>query len=246
MAGLLASTPALAQSATATLSAPTTDVAPGSSVTVSLVIDYSTGAAGSGVFGSAGLYGFGGTIETSGAAASSTGASSAMISGSLPFGSVAETSTGGSQIARAASGRTLGTGGLTGSSETVLTFSVDIDAGAMSGDTVTLQFDGAVLLALDDSLTTYSTDPGANQASLTSNSLTLTVGGGRLCADVNGDGVLDPADFTAWLGCFGNPASQPFCDPNADVNQSGAVDPADFTAWLSAFNAGLNGPICSP
>ena len=56
-------------------------------------------------------------------------------------------------------------------------------------------------------------------------------------ADVNGDGVATPADFTAWLGCFNDPGSAPFCD-NADVNGSGAIDPADFTAWLAAFNAG--------
>ena len=56
-------------------------------------------------------------------------------------------------------------------------------------------------------------------------------------ADVNDDGTASPADFTAWLGCFSNPTSAPFCD-RADVNMSGAVDPADFTAWLAAFSAG--------
>jgi len=58
-------------------------------------------------------------------------------------------------------------------------------------------------------------------------------------ADVNGDGMATPADFTAWLGCFNDPNSQPFCD-NADVNNSGGIEPADFTAWLAAFNAGCN------
>ena len=55
-------------------------------------------------------------------------------------------------------------------------------------------------------------------------------------ADINGDGTASPADFTAWLAAFNDPA-----DPNrarADVNGDGAVDPADFTAWLAAFNAG--------
>jgi len=56
-------------------------------------------------------------------------------------------------------------------------------------------------------------------------------------ADVNGDGAASPADFTAWLACFNNPASAPFCD-NADVNNSGSIEPADFTAWLAAFSAG--------
>ena len=67
---------------------------------------------------------------------------------------------------------------------------------------------------------------------------TLTVNATGDCpADVNGDGNADPADFTAWLGCFNNPASAPFCD-RADVNNSGAIDPSDFTAWLAAFQAG--------
>jgi len=58
-------------------------------------------------------------------------------------------------------------------------------------------------------------------------------------ADVNGDGNADPADFTAWLGCFSNPTGQPYCG-RADVNNSGTIDPADFTAWLAAFNAGCD------
>ena len=58
-------------------------------------------------------------------------------------------------------------------------------------------------------------------------------------ADVNDDGSASPADFTAWLGCFNDPGSAPFCD-RADVNASGTIDPADFTAWLAAFNAGCD------
>jgi len=54
-------------------------------------------------------------------------------------------------------------------------------------------------------------------------------------ADVNGDGVATPADFTAWLGCFNDAGSQSYCG-RADVNGDGTLDPADFTAWLAAFN----------
>jgi len=56
-------------------------------------------------------------------------------------------------------------------------------------------------------------------------------------ADVDFDNDVTPADFTAWLACFNNPASAPYCD-RADVNDSGTIDPADFTAWLAAFNMG--------
>jgi len=72
---------------------------------------------------------------------------------------------------------------------------------------------------------------------------TLLAGGAaaqneRLCADQNGDGMVTPADFTAWISAFNAN------DPIADVNQDGSVTPADFTAWISAFNQGEDGPIC--
>lgn len=51
-------------------------------------------------------------------------------------------------------------------------------------------------------------------------------------ADVNGDGVLSPADFSAWIDAFNN--DLPGCDQNAD----GSCTPADFTAWIANFNAG--------
>jgi len=62
----------------------------------------------------------------------------------------------------------------------------------------------------------------------------------RLCADSNEDGLVTPADFTAWIALFN--AS----NPKADVNQDGSVTPADFTAWIAAFNQGTNGPTCNP
>ena len=49
-------------------------------------------------------------------------------------------------------------------------------------------------------------------------------------ADVNGDGVLTPADFTAWLAAY------QIMDPAADQNGDGMITPADFTAWLNNFN----------
>ncbi len=51
-------------------------------------------------------------------------------------------------------------------------------------------------------------------------------------ADTNGDGSLDPSDFTAWIDAFNN--QLPACDQNAD----GACTPADFTAWINNYNAG--------
>jgi hypothetical protein len=51
-------------------------------------------------------------------------------------------------------------------------------------------------------------------------------------ADTNGDGLLSPADFSAWIAAFN--AQAPACDQNAD----GACTPADFSAWIANFNAG--------
>ncbi|GAB5496512.1 MAG: hypothetical protein Phyf2KO_15920 [Phycisphaerales bacterium] len=53
-------------------------------------------------------------------------------------------------------------------------------------------------------------------------------------ADVNGDGMLTPTDFTAWVNAFNN--SLPGCDQNGD----GSCAPTDFTAWLANFNAGCS------
>jgi len=51
-------------------------------------------------------------------------------------------------------------------------------------------------------------------------------------ADTNADGVLSPADFSAWIAAFN--AMAPACDQNAD----GSCTPADFSAWIANYNAG--------
>ena len=53
-------------------------------------------------------------------------------------------------------------------------------------------------------------------------------------ADTNGDGILSPADFTAWVAAFN--AQSAACDQNGDT----LCTPADFTAWVANFNAGCN------
>lgn len=50
--------------------------------------------------------------------------------------------------------------------------------------------------------------------------------------DINGDGMLSPADFTAWIDAFHSMA--PKCDQNAD----GACTTSDFTAWINNYNTG--------
>ena len=51
-------------------------------------------------------------------------------------------------------------------------------------------------------------------------------------ADTNNDGIVSPADFSAWVAAFN--AQAPECDQNDD----GACSPADFSAWVANYNAG--------
>ncbi len=51
-------------------------------------------------------------------------------------------------------------------------------------------------------------------------------------ADTNSDGMLSPADFSAWVAAFN--AASPSCDQNGD----GMCSPADFSAWVTNYNAG--------
>ncbi len=50
--------------------------------------------------------------------------------------------------------------------------------------------------------------------------------------DVNNDGMVTPADFSAWVAAFN--AQAPECDQNGDSTCS----PADFSAWVANYNAG--------
>ncbi|MCB9836736.1 MAG: hypothetical protein H6808_08445 [Phycisphaera sp.] len=53
-------------------------------------------------------------------------------------------------------------------------------------------------------------------------------------ADTNGDGMVTPADFSAWVAAFNT--QTPECDQNGD----GSCTPADFSAWVANYNAGCN------
>ncbi|MEM9167586.1 MAG: GC-type dockerin domain-anchored protein [Planctomycetota bacterium] len=121
-------------------------------------------------------------------------------------------------------------------------FELQIDANASEGDSITLSFAGAVVLALADDLSTYSTSPGINQQQLGSASLTLTIGGGRLCADVNNDDAVNSSDFFAWVTAFGAEDLVP-----CDVNSDGSCTSSDFFAWVTFFGNPLADPgNCPP
>ncbi len=91
-------------------------------------------------------------------------------------------------------------------------------------------------IALNDDLVVYI-DPGASPRSPvfgpTGGHITIRSTNQMPClADVNGDGMLTPGDFTAWIAAFNS--GSPACDQNSD----GLCEPSDFTAWIANYNAG--------
>lgn len=59
-----------------------------------------------------------------------------------------------------------------------------------------------------------------------------TLSGNDCFADTNGDGLVSPADFSAWVAAFND--NTPACDQN----ENGSCTPADFSAWVSNYNTG--------
>ena len=235
---------ALGQSAGVSISASATSVQPGDTVTVTVTTDYDTAGASNGVFGAAGFYGFGGNVPASGslAATAAAPAPNAMLtSGAVTDLTVSP------DLVRAGAGRGL-LGGLSDDPATMLTFDLQIDPGAASGDSITLDYDGAVVLVLGDALTTFSTAPGTNQQSLTTSSLTITVGGGCSPADVttdgtsNGmpDGAVTLSDFSFYLSLWAgsDPAADVTTDGTSNGLPDGAVTLSDFSFYLSLWSAG--------
>jgi len=243
---------ALAQSATVSLeSSAGTTVAPGDTVTITVSADYDLAGAGSGVFGAAGFYGFGGDVGASGPNAADASAASAATSANLLSGAVASTAAS-PDLARAAAGRGL-SGGLAANPAELFSFDLTIDPAAADGS-LTLEFTGAVVLVRGDDLETYSTTPGPNQSSLTSNALTLTImstGGGCALADITatgtcdtaagGDGVIDLSDFSCYLSEWSNST------PVADITTTGTCNPgmggdgvdlSDFSCYLAEWSQG--------
>lgn len=227
---------ASAQSASLAVTSSSTTVAPGGSVTVSLVATIDTAGAASGLFGDAGLFGFSGEAVISGSASTGAAVSIPGLNSELTFGPVTEIQPDSNAILRAAGGRG-SSSGLAGPTITLATFNLSVD-NAASG-TITVGYDGDVILALGDNLESYDTNPGAGQDLLAVTPVTITVSNGQPCGDQNGDGNFTGADFNAFLTNFVDGNSL------ADVNGDGNLTGADFNAWLTAFSLGAAGPLCS-
>jgi hypothetical protein len=226
----LSATLAAGQSASVTVAASSTSVAPGGSVTITLQTAFDTNGAGGGLFGAPGFYGFGGTVTATGDAVAGVSGGTPTLNGQLAFGPVANGGTGAS-VATGAAGRGLA-GGLANPGD-LMTFDLLVDSGAQAGE-VTLDFDGAVVLVLGSSLTTFSTDPGPNQQTLTTTSVTITIGSAG-CNDadlVEPYGILDLSDINAFvIGFLG-------MDPSVDFDNNGLYDLADINTFVTSFVSG--------
>ena len=73
---------------------------------------------------------------------------------------------------------------------------------------------------------------GCGNTTSSNAALTVNPDMGVCLPDVNHDGIVSPADFSAWVAAFNTMA--PECDQNAD----GSCTPADFSAWVANYNAG--------
>jgi hypothetical protein len=119
---------------------------------------------------------------------------------------------------------------------TLFTVEVTVSDSATLGETIQLvaanpQPAGGIFLYDAANPLMIVAAPNAAGTSLTFNASTTTIANPCL-ADVNGDGVASPADFSAWVGAFNSNA--PGCDQNGD----GLCTPADFSAWVSNYNTG--------
>ena len=223
---------AFAQSATVTLNPSATSVAAGGTVTVVASVLPDTGSAGSGVFGPAGLYGFGGEIRVSGERAAEVSGVSASIVADLPSGDTVATNVG-DAVVRAGAGRGL-SDALPAVATDLLSFEIAVANDAADGDFV-LDLDGVVVLVENDALVSYATDPGMNQSILAVSSVTITIGqAGCNGADVAEPfGVLDLGDVDGFIAAFlaGGDA--------ADIAAPfGVIDLADIDSFIASFLAG--------
>ena len=64
------------------------------------------------------------------------------------------------------------------------------------------------------------------------NDIVLTVAGGVLPGDANGDNLVDQVDYTVWYNSYGSSLTGP---QYGDFDGSGMVDQADYTIWYNNY-----------
>jgi len=218
---------ASAQSATVSIDVQNT-AAPGETVPVTVVADFSVAGQGDGIFGMAGLYGFGGSVVATGNGT----ASGNTVDSAFPSLVTTGSNTGAS--AELVGGGTGTSAAVMASPQALFTYDIAVPGDAADGDTIDLTYEGAVVLDVNGTLETFRTDNDGTQNDLTVNGATITVGDGPCVpADLAEPfGLLDGADVNAFITAFGGGAAA------ADLNDDGVVDGADVNGFITQFGAG--------
>ncbi|MFI4871643.1 MAG: hypothetical protein ACIARQ_07510 [Phycisphaerales bacterium JB061] len=93
---------------------------------------------------------------------------------------------------------------------------------------------GSYTIVVDGTYETRTNSTVSDYGSVGTYTISMTETPAACLADANNDGILSPADFSAWVAAFNTMA--PACDQNADD----VCSPADFSAWVANYNAGCN------
>ncbi|MEL7472777.1 MAG: GC-type dockerin domain-anchored protein [Planctomycetota bacterium] len=222
---------------------------PGDAVHVTAQCSFDTAAAGPGVFGAPGFYGFAGQLALSGPSAANASISMPEVDAGLGFGSTA-TLLNGAQAVELAGGRGSKTPLAMGPTD-VFTLEVVVDPAAIDGS-FTLAFAGAVLLSVDAGLATFATSPTPAQGLLATLPLVFTIETSNACAfaDItttgqcvtgSGEGVIDLSDFSCYLSewasgtMFADITTTGVCTPGVAGD---GVDLSDFSCYLSEWSGG--------
>ncbi len=110
----------------------------------------------------------------------------------------------------------------------------EVDGGSnfLSQNEMTAHFGLGTLGSVDRVMIEWPSGAVQTFNNVNANTTLLAVEPSPCPADVNGDGMVTPTDFSAWVGAFNSGA--PECDQNGD----GMCTPTDFSAWVGNYNAG--------
>lgn len=226
----IAAAPAAAQSASVYFDITDPTIAPGETTQVRVMTTYDLAGASAGLFGTPGLFGFGGDITITGAAASDVALDAPAINPLLTSGATLGSIVG-TDISRIGAGRGLD-GGVGDNPAELFRFDLTADPDADPAS-ISLAFTGTVVLALNDRLDSHSTAPGINQSTLAVTPGTIDIAAGCNPADIAPQfGILDLADISLFINAFVT------TQPPADIDGNGIWDLTDINQFVMTFTAG--------
>lgn len=218
------------QSATVYFDITDATLAPGETTEVRVMASYNLAGETAGLFGTPGLFGFGGDIAVTGDAAPDVSLDARSINPLLTSGATLGTIVG-SEISRIGAGRGLD-GGVGDNPAELFRFDITADADAEAGG-LSLSFSGAVVLALNNRLDSHATAPGVNQSTLSVTAGSIQIAAGCNAADIAPPfGVLDLSDISLFINSFVT------TQPPGDIDGNGVWDLTDINLFIVTFTTG--------